>query len=84
MLICKLTHGIELHADFFGNPFYVYPPSGLRPAGYCGEVLSHVEKEDSKIVTNWQKDPQNDCLRARGDARWQAACIFTSLPVWEQ
>ena len=22
----------------------------------------------------WLRDPDNDCLRARGDARWQAMC----------
>ena len=31
-------------------------------------------------IQSWQTDPQNDCLRARGDSRWLKSCeIATSL-----
>lgn len=84
MKICDLPSGRKLHADNRGAPFYVCPPTGLRPAGYCADVLSHVNAADRDAVNAWQADPGNDCLRARGDLRWLAACAFTQRPVWEE
>ncbi len=82
MKVCNLPRGRELHADIGGNPFVVYPPYGLRPAGRCAEVLSHIDHGDRQAVETWERDPNNDCLRARGDKRWQAACAFTEHPTW--
>lgn len=30
-------------------------------------------------VDKWLRDPQNDCLRARGDARWHVMCQIHNL-----
>ncbi len=75
MKVCDLTNGFELHADNIGNPFLMYPhATGLRPAGFCSEVVAAPHPEWAAIIDKWQADPGNDCLRARGDLRWQAAC----------
>lgn len=38
---------------------------------------SHVSYEDLKgwrdLLDEWQRDPQNDCCRARGDSVWHKA-----------
>ena len=80
--VCDLPSGDQLHADCYGRPFYLCPPRGLRPAGYVAEVLSSVDYADFWAVDAWQRNPFNDCLRARGDIRWQAACSFTQRNVW--
>ena len=82
MKVCDLPRGRELHADMDGNPFVVYPPSGLRPAGWCAEVMPYVDFADRNAVEAWERQPDNDCLRARGDQRWQAACAFTARRCW--
>ena len=35
-------------------------------------------EELQKKVDGWLRDPDNDCLRARGDWRWQRMCQFDS------
>ena len=78
MLVCVLDeqHAIELHADIFGNPYYQYRT-------HVGEVASHIPKEWKERVDKWQRSPHNDCLRARGDVRWQAACQYVTRLTWE-
>ena len=75
MKVCNLTNGVELHADIHGHPYYQYRT-------HVGECSSHISREWHDLVEQWQSDPANDCLRARGDARWQAAAAFVSRPVW--
>lgn len=80
--ICILPRGRKLFATITGEPFYIYPPHGLRPAGYVVEVGARISAEDKQAVEKWQADPANDCLRARGDIRYQAASQFTAKPIY--
>jgi hypothetical protein len=72
MKICDLTHGIELRASCFGRPFLAYKT-------HCGDLVPADRPEWAKIIEDWQSDPSNDCLRARGDMRWVAACEAAML-----
>ncbi len=36
----------------------------------AGQMLTDLDK--------WQRDPDNDCLRARGDWKWIVACDLTA------
>lgn len=39
-----------------------------------------IKKMSYEELDAWFRDPQNDCLRARGDHRWVLACeIWASL-----
>ena len=79
MLVCVLNneHHIELHADVFGNPFYQYRT-------HIGEVSAHIPQEWKDKVDAWQRNSENDCLRARGDARWQAACQYVQRTTYNE
>lgn len=68
MKVCDLTNGIELHADIFGGPWLQYKT-------HTGELMQFPRPEWAQIIEAWQNDPSNDCLRARGDLRWSAACM---------
>ena len=63
---------VELHATPDGEPRYYFPEVGVTLS-----VGALVMEADRQAVNAWQADPDNDSLRARGDARWQAACSFT-------
>lgn len=43
--------------------------------------LNHTEVEEALAkIQAWQVNPSNDCLRSRGDFRWQKSCeLATSL-----
>ena len=49
------------------------------PPGY--DTLAMIHKE----IRDWLRDPQHDCLRARGDRRWDAMCDLDSRcrSLWE-
>jgi len=70
---------VELHATPAGEPRYYFPEVGVTLS-----VGSLVMEADRQAVNAWQADPDNDSLRARGDARWQAACSFTQRPVIDE
>jgi len=82
-MVCALNSKTDLHADHAGNPFTVHAGQGLRPAGWCGELWSfiavHGGRKVWERVEEWMADPASDCLRARGDIRWQAACRAQAL-----
>ena len=68
---------VELHATTDGEPFYCFCEVGV--VAVVGPIVT---KNDWEAVNAWKADPENDSLRARGDARWQAACSFTQREVF--
>ena len=70
---------VELHATLAGEPRYYFPEVGVTLS-----VGALVMEADRQAVNAWQADPDNDSLRARGDARWQAACSFTQRQVADE
>ena len=77
--VCLLPQGRarlfrELWANHDGKP-YIITGSGLY------NLPSKVSRADREVVEAWQMNPDNDVLRARGDAKWQAACAFCARPT---
>lgn len=78
MKVCDLPGtGFELHTSVFGCPFYI---------GKSGRALEvnkqFADYQDIQTVEAWQRLPENDCLRARGDIRYQAASAFAQRHPW--
>lgn len=74
MKVLDLKDGKELHGDQNANPYIVCPGHGLRPAGHILELTTPgcpIIQENAELIETWLRDPQNDCLRARGDYAWQ-------------
>jgi hypothetical protein len=75
--ICDLRDGWSLHARADGVPYRV------SPFGREWVVTrdDFYKEENVRRVEAWMADPNNDCLRARGDARWQAASA--AAMIWK-
>jgi len=71
MIVCKLTADFSLYADTDGHPWIRSDFSGLLSPVGC---TSFPKLEAWKAIDRWMRQSDNDCLRARGDPRWQAAC----------
>ena len=74
MHVCHLSQGFSLVCDRRGQPYI------LNRVGDSIKLTSPIKTPDwVEIVNAWQAQPDNDCLRARGDPRWLAACEASML-----
>jgi hypothetical protein len=75
--ILTLPDGWALCGSVTGNPFLSPTPEiqDKSPSFLvCRDFPVRPNPEYSQAINRWQANPDNDCLRARGDYRWRAAC----------
>lgn len=75
MQVCELPDKRVLFCSVFGTPFIK-----REDGSYTGMPLTGIRKTDKEAIEKWQLD--NDCLRARGDIRYQAASRACQLNIY--
>ena len=68
LIVCQLDDDSVLMTNIHGEPF-------VGEYGACYTLEPNTPNTAwAKAVDAWLRQPEHDCLRARGDRRWQAAC----------
>jgi len=72
-------HSAILHADPEWIAEELSPRRNPNDPATALEIAARNMTESGRLnflewADRWMRDPANDCLRARGDARWNAVC----------